>query len=194
MDIHHKPNRNYIGETFFVYFLRQHFPQANYIKESYQIDKKYLDNFVDKNLLIKALEKNQYLTQAAKKKCLDKLRDDACPTNIKVALNPASVSFDVVITSDDEIYYWEFHEDQHRKLSVTDYYYIYNAENDQPYSVPRYVQRLVRDVWRLQNFFPYTIIWKDWFLVNYDEYEPKLQLSFNEKVLKNKFSFESFLE
>jgi hypothetical protein len=53
------------------------------------------------------------------------------PPNIKVALNSKDTSFDAVITTDENIFYWEFHKNQHHNLTVSRNTRIYNAENNQ---------------------------------------------------------------
>lgn len=95
MRIFHKPRANCVGESLFVCFLRKHFPKANYVEESYPIQAEYLENSVNTQLLIAALEQDHYLPVAAKENCLGILTNE-CPPNIKVALNPNSISFDIV--------------------------------------------------------------------------------------------------
>jgi hypothetical protein len=192
MNIYHSPNINCAGEAFFAYFLKKQFPHAKYLAESYLIAPEYLNSFVDKQLLISALEQDKKLPIAAKKHCLEYLGNVDCPETIKVALNPNDISFDCVITTDENVFYWEFHENQHRKLTVSRNSRIYNAENDEVFFVPRYIQRLVRDVWRFQNFDFYTIVWQDWFISNCYEYEPELIKARNEHALEHQFNFSDF--
>lgn len=151
-----------------------------------------MDKFVDKNSLITALVKENYLPFNAKDSCLEILTANHFPERIKIALNSKDISFDIVITSDEGTFYWEFHEKQHRALSDSRLKRIYNAENNEVISVPRYFQRLVRDVWRFQNFDPYTIVWQDWFIENCYTYKPQLQSDLYEYSLQNCFSFSEF--
>ena len=192
MNIFHSPRANCVGESLFVCFLRKHFPNANYVEESYPIQVEYLENSVSAQSLIAALEQDHYLPNAAKETCLEILTNN-CPPNIKIALNPNRISFDVVITLDKETFYWEFHEKQHRNLADPRNKQIYNAENDEVIIVPRYLQRLIRDVWRFQNFRPYTIVWQDWFVANCYTYKPQLQAGVHEFYLPDEFSFSEFI-
>lgn len=190
MIIYHKPNVKYFAENSFVDAVREQFPNAEYPAESYPIAEEYLEEFVHRASLLDALAQDENLPNKRRKKCIEILND--CPQNLRVTHNPASISFDLVITTDEDTYYWEFHEDQHRKLKVGRDSCIFDAETGEAITVPRYVQRLVRDVWRLEHFRPYTIIWKDWFEANQNTYTPELQPGLCEKSLPEKFSFRNF--
>lgn len=192
MYIYHSPRLNCVGETLFACFLRKYFPQATYVSKSYRINEAYLNNCVETQLVIAALERDIYLPIAAKNRCLKHLNE--CPARLKVASNPNRISFDIVIVSEKRTFYWEFQEDQHFRLTVGRDSKVYNAENNEEIIVPRYCQRLVRDVWRTQNFDSLTIVWQDWFVANCSEYRPKLQLGLHEFSVANKFSFKHFLE
>lgn len=190
MNIYHKPHSNCVGQSLLVCFLRKHFSQANFIAESYTVPAELLDNYVNTQQLIVALENDQHLPDAPKQNCLAVLNN--CPAYLKVALHTNRISFDIVIISDEGNFYWEFHENQHRNLSVVRGSNVYNAETKEIITVPRYVQRLVRDVWRFQNFENYTIVWQDWFVANCYDYQPQLQPGLKEFSLPNKFSFSDF--
>lgn len=191
INIYHNPHHNNVGESFFAYFLSIKFPNANFVYESYQVDNERLNNSIDTQELIMNLKNDFLLPENAKERCLEILGN--CPPYIRVANNPNNISFDFVITEDERVFYWEFHEKQHRNLTVNQDSYLYNAENNQRITVPRYLQRLIRDVWKVRYLKNYTIIWQDWFIQNCYNYQPELQLGFHEYFLPNKFSFGKFL-
>jgi hypothetical protein len=190
MIIHHTPNANYFAETLFVEAVRRQFPDAHYPRIGFAIAPEYLEKFVKKQRLLDALVQDVYLPNIRKQRCIELLAN--CPPQLKVTSNPADISFDMVITTDKETYYWEFHEDQHRNWKCGRDSSIYDAATGEEITVPRYLQRLVRDVWRFEHFRPYTIIWKDWYEANQNTYIPELIEGFREETLPEKFSFRNF--
>ena len=190
--IYHKPHRARKSEASFVQALQHQFPQARYCAENYPIESSYLHKYVHTAQLLAAIERDNGLPAKQRSHCIALLND--CPPELQVAHDPARISFDVVMTSDDDIYYWEYHENQHRRLTVARPRYIYDAATGVAITVPRYLQRLVRDIWRLQYFRPYTIVWKDWFETQQTSYQPKLQAGLQEYVLPQRFSFLTFYE
>lgn len=191
VNIYYQPHANHTKEMGFVEHLVETFPQARIIPHNFPIDANYLNCFVQKDELIAKLQADNLLPNQRRQNCLHFLAD--CPPQIKIATNPNFVSFDVVIELDEQIYYWEFHEQQHRNLAVGRLSPVYNAENNDVIHVPRYLQRLIRDVWRAKYFRPYSIVWFDWFAQNQHEYKPKLQEGLHEFYLPDQFSFRDFL-
>lgn len=178
------------AEAAFFETFRHQFPNANFLEESYRVEEDYLLKFVHTPSLLAALEQDRHLPANKRETCQQILNE--CPKLLQVTQNRRYVSFDVVVTDDGRTYYWEFHEDQHRRLTVNRESKIYDAETGEAITVPRYVQRLVRDVWRLEHFRPYTIVWKDWFLANQNTFIPELLPGLYEYYLAEKFSFRNF--
>ena len=137
------------------------------------IDSNELNLYVDKLKLMTALTDTSLLSPAAKGRCYEALQN--CPIKLKVALSTSLVSFDIVFKHEGKFYYWEFHENQHRSLQGSRPRDVFSPL-DEPFKVPRGLQRLVRDVWRTEHFQPYTIVWHDWFAQNQNEYKPSLNL------------------
>jgi len=190
--IYHKPHSARQSEASFVHALQHQFPRAIYHAENYPIPASYLHKYVQTQQLLAAIDRDDRLPARQCVQCRAILAD--CPPKLQVAHDPSRISFDVVITADGETYYWEYHEDQHRRLTVTRPQHIYDAATGAAITVPRYVQRLVRDIWRLHYFRPYTIVWKDWFETRQTTYQPQLQPGLHEYVLPQQFSFLTFYE
>lgn len=117
------------------------------------------------------------------------------PKEVLVAKAISEVSVDFVfIDKNDEITFLEFHEKQHRNLSVSRATPIFDEFGNR-YEIPRYSQRLLKDIWRVEHLLNFKIIWWDWF-----ESNPNISL---EKITENleselyidhKFSFKKLLK
>jgi hypothetical protein len=190
LTIYYKPHSKRVREAVFVEHLKMAFPQARLVLDNFRISPTYLDRFVQTSDILAALEADNLLPKQPRQHCLDLLA--TCPSQIKIARDPGRILFDVVVEQDDQIYYWEFHEEQHWKLTVTRIQTIYDAGNNAPIPVPRYLQRLIRDIWRVMYFHPYTIVWHDWFARHQREYRPELREGFHELYLPGTFSFSTF--
>jgi len=111
--------------------------------------------------MIHWLECDTYIPSKKRLACIEILHD--FPSKfLRIAFQPKEISFDIVGEVDGKAYYWEFHEKQHIRLSVDRPKRVYTPEGD-PVIVPRFFQRLMRDLWRISFFEPYTIVWKSWF-------------------------------
>lgn len=188
--LYYKPHKSRLREAVFVEHLKNHFPTAKVIHENAAINPKYLDLFVDRDELLAALEKDRLLPPRAKQKCIEALY--TCPAKLKVAREATRVSFDTIIEKEGKRYYWEFHEKQYKDLAVPRIKDVFTPSGESV-KVPRYLQRLVRDVWRMKHFQPYTIVWHDWFDQNYHSYKPSLRDGLHEFSMPSKFSFKNFL-
>jgi len=155
MNIYYRPHKSHKAESVFFEKFRQQFPEANFPKECFRVDEHYLSNFVHKPSLLKALAKDKHFPAIKRENCRQ-LLTECRATYLQVTPNPQYISFDVVMTDNGKTYYWEFHENQHRRLTVNRESNVYNAETGAAITVPRYIQRLVRDIWRIQHFRPYT--------------------------------------
>lgn len=187
--IYYKPHIKRVREAAFFNFLKTHLPHATVIHQNFPIPSHYLSQTIDTHRLIKCLQIDQILPAKARSECIRILNN--CPSQLKVALTPSQISFDMVVKAGTDIYYWEFHEEQHWKLTVPRPQKVYTADN-KPLEIPRYLQRLIRDIWRLEHFPAYTIVWHDWFEENQVQYAPELLKSIEEFHLPGKFSFRQF--
>jgi hypothetical protein len=115
--IYHKPHSARQSEASFVHALQHQFPRAIYHAENYPISASYLHKYVQTQQLLAAIDRDDRLPARQRDQCRAILAD--CPPELQVAHDPSRISFDVVITADDGTYYWEYHEDQHRRLTVT---------------------------------------------------------------------------
>jgi hypothetical protein len=191
MNIYHSPHARRVAENAFVTTIVHAVPDAAYIQRNFPIRLEYLEKPVLTKVLLTALENDRLLPNAKRQRCLEIL--EKCPPRLKVAHLPHRVSFDLVIETDDGVFYWEFHEPQHRRLTVNRDAVVYNFETGEAIVVPRFFQRLVRDVWRFQNFESITVVWKDWFEANQATFKPRLKPGMNEYSLDGQFSFREFL-
>lgn len=189
--IYHKPHKDRVREAQFFTTLRGYFPNVKVVEQSFSIDRKSLDSLVNTEKLLAWLHADKLMPAAKRRKCLEILK--SCPPQLKVALDVSQISFDFVLVQNGQTYYWEFHEEQHRKLTVERIQMVF-APDGSPFHVPRYVQRLVRDVWRTLYFRPYTIVWSDWFAANHGTFRPLLSDGFQEFHKISKFSFGVFCQ
>ncbi len=101
--------------------------------------------------------------------------------------NIKEISVDFVIEFQNSVYFIEFNEKQHKIDSNKRCTKIYDL-NNKPINIPRYLQRLLRDLWRWQYLNNYTIVWKDWFAVNKTTEKNYLNLANTEYALNNEFT------
>lgn len=191
--IYHRPHPNTTVEPRFLAALQREFPEATISKGRYVVDTRYLDCLVDKNELVAQLRANSLLPS----KCCDNFITilETLPPKLKVATTVSDISFDFVIERDGQFFHWELHEKQHRSLKGGlrrgRTFNVYSPSNE-PKSVPRGLQRLVRDTWRAKYVEPITIVWADWFLSEELRYRPALLEGFNEFHTEGSFSFGQF--
>jgi hypothetical protein len=200
--IFHKLNQRQRRENAFADFLASRLGGA-VLNQRYTVDPKLFEHPVNKNRLLRCLtasdcylRKRQACIDRRRQECIDWLRK--LPAQIRVALNdPSRISFDIVVERDSHPYYWEFHEKQHRELTVTmtgqhSRGSLVYGPNGEEFHVPRFLQRLIRDVWRITYFPDYTIIWYDWFDAERDRYSPLVSSGFREYYHPHEFSFTAF--
>jgi hypothetical protein len=189
--IYYRPHRNHHREAAFFNALKKGFSEAKVINESYEVDPKYLNCYIKTHRLIAWLQADKLLPYRKREQCIEVLSN--CPDQLKVALTTSRISFDIVVVQDEKAYYWEFHEEQHRKLPDSRRKKVFTS-NGTAIEIPRYLQRLIRDVWRALYFRPYTIVWYDWFACNEKNYEPCLFTGFREFHDSENFSFQAFCQ
>lgn len=120
------------------------------------------------------------------------------PDFVQVAKTIKDVSVDVVILNGAKVRYIEFHEKQHRNLSVNRQTPIFiDSSKDSSILIPRYAQRFLKDIWRYENLNNYQIVWWDWF--EHNKLKGIDALFENERATKEfsfagKFNFSDFLK
>lgn len=191
--LYYQPNIQRTSENLFLTTLKNHHPDAIISNSHYHVPQATLDRFLDIQKIILWLEKEPYFPTKKRQECLDILRTFPAP-QLRIAFQPKEISFDFVLQKDNRVYYWEFQERQHAKLTIDRPKKVYTSAGELVI-VPRFFQRLMRDLWRLSFFRPYTSVWKDWF-ESEEKTEECFELAdgYQEFHLPGKFSFKGFLE
>lgn len=182
------PWENRRRERSFVEFLRCRIV-GELVSRPFKLDGAYLERKLDKSHLLSWLEADRLLPTAKRDQCIALVQ--AFPPQIRVATETSPISFDIVIERGDDTYYWEFHEQQHRNLKDSRVKFVYGPEGE-PIPVPRFLQRLIRDVWRIDNFPDLTIVWFDWFEAQLNSDDPSIVKGFREYHVEGKFSLGAF--
>lgn len=191
--LYYQPNIQRTSESLFFAALINHHPDAMISNSPYHVPPATLDQFLDVQKIIHWLEVEPYFPTKKRETSLEILKAFPGP-QLRIAFQPKEISFDFVLQKDDRAYYWEFQERQHAKLTVDRPKKVYTFAGD-PIIVPRFFQRLMRDLWRLSFFRPYTSVWKDWFESDARSDECLgLSEGFREFHLPNKFSFNGYLK
>mgnify|MGYP006996006646 CR=1 FL=1 len=161
MILYYQPHQQRKSEAFFFEALRHRHPDAEISFSHFEVPIEKMDQFLDVEKIIRWLNTEKRLPIKKRTESLQILR--AFPSNqIRIAFSPKEISFDLVIQTEHRTYYWEFQERQHASLTIDRPKKVYTPAGE-PVIVPRFFQRLIRDLWRLSFFHPYTLVWKDWF-------------------------------
>ncbi len=144
------------------------------------------DRAIARSKLLNWLESVPLLQESRRQDCLQLAR--RLPERIVVGPGTSAYCCDFVAIVGKDRFYWEFHEEQHQSLKDTRTKLLFGPKT-QPHEVPRYFQRLVRDLWRIQVCDNFTIVWHDFFDANRKSYKPRLLRGFHEHSLPDKFSF-----
>jgi hypothetical protein len=160
------------------------------VSERFDLAPASLDYLLDKSKLLAWLEADCILPSAKRCLCAEELAK--LPDQIRVATMITRVTFDLVIQDDGHTYYWEFHEEQHRSLAVDRRSLAYGPDG-RDHFVPRFLQRLIRDIWRIKAFPNVTVVWYDWFEKRHLPNELFMSHGFREYCLPERFSFTTFL-
>ncbi len=191
--LYYQPHQSRKSEAAFFEALQQFHPEAILSYTHFEVPQEKMDQFLEVKKLVLWLQKEQKLPLKKRNECLVILKNFPSK-QLRIAFTPKEISFDIVLVKDHKIHYWEFQEKQHAKLTVDRLKKVYTPDG-KPVEVPRFFQRLMRDLWRLSFFRPYTSVWKDWF-----ESEARtdqcLEIAegYREYHLPGKFSFKGFLE
>lgn len=191
LNIYYKPHQSRVREHEFFLTLKSHFPMSTHCPIDYGINPQYLKQYVDRDRVVAFLESDTNLPVKKRILCIQAL--GACPKQIKVTPFASNIGFDIVLENEGKVHYFEFHEKQHRSLSVSRPQKIYAPDNTE-YLVPRFLQRFIRDIWRTMYFRPFTIIWFDWFAEHKNDYMPEFHNGLIEHHLENRFSFTDFCQ
>jgi hypothetical protein len=191
--LYYQPNIQRTSESFFFTALKNHHHDAIVTNSHFYVPAATLDQFLEVENIIHWLETERFFPTKKRLECLDILRSFPT-THLRVAFLPRDISFDFVLQKNDRVYFWEFQERQHAKLTIDRPKKVYTPAGD-PVVVPRFFQRLMRDLYRLSFFRPYTSVWKDWFESDACTADClELADGYREFHLPGKFSFKGFLE
>ncbi len=189
MKIIYAPHKSHKKEGVFADAMIAGLHHALHIEQIPRVKPEYLDVKISTAELRERLCSDTMLTPRCREKALRAL--SALPSQVKVAESIWKISCDIAIEHQGATYYYEFHEQQHRTLSVGGRTPVYDANNVR-FDAPRYLQRLIRDIWRVKALPNFTIVWFDWFAVNKNNYCVKPKSGFWEYSLSNNFSFKEF--
>lgn len=192
-EVYFRPHSSRQKEFLFFKTLIKHYPKINHIERNYPLPISLLEKKINVRDVEQKLIKCDEISIKKKKAVLESLA--TLPKEVLVAKAISEVSVDFVfIDKNDEITFLEFHEKQHRNLSVSRATPIFDEFGNR-YEIPRYSQRLLKDIWRVEHLLNFKIIWWDWF-----ESNPNISL---EKITENleselyidhKFSFKKLLK
>lgn len=175
-------------EIAFFQFLTEKLEYFEHVNENFLLSEHLLNKPLCISKVIRALELNNKLSTIKMQKTIQAL--SILPEKVMVARKIEEVSVDFTIKEDNHVHFIEFHERQHRYLSVSRLTSIYCLNNSK-YQIPRFTQRLLKDIWRWENLPNYKIVWWDWFDKNKDTLNIEELLSNNkmEYFINGKFSF-----
>jgi hypothetical protein len=188
VDIFFKEQANRKKELIFFEYLKRNIPGIKHINDNYPLPLNLLSNQLDIATVILALQNDNKLPFNKKLIIMDAL--SKLPKQINVARNISSVSVDFVIVNNMKIQYVELHERQHCELTVNRAVPVFDCDNNR-FEIPRFAQRILKDIWRWQNLPNYKIVWWDWFEINHDKFHVS-SLFKNERIefyRKDKFGF-----
>ncbi len=191
MKIFNKTNTKRVDEREFLNKLLDIFPNATHLDTEYSLQECLSDKPLKIDILIKKIDRGEFISNLKKNRCIGELK--LLPNEIKVVRNINEISVDFGIEYQNSVYFIEFNENQHRIDSNMRCKTIYDLYNN-PINVPRYLQRLLRDIWRWQFLERYTIVWLDWFTVNKSKVIKYLNLKNMEYALKDKFTISDLVE
>jgi len=189
MRLYWTPHKSRRREREFVEFLAAKL-DVEIFNQRLDLDPAHLDSLIDREELLGCLVADRRLSPRKRQDCIEEVRN--LPAKIRVAMEPSRVSFDLVVEQAGRSHYLEFHEEQHRNLKDNRPKTIFETSGN-GIAVPRYLQRFIRDFWRMTTFPNFTIVWFDWFEANREAYSPSFAGGFHEYHLEGQFSFKAFL-
>lgn len=183
-----KQQANRKKEIAFFNFLKKQLGNIEHVNENFLLPASLLNNYINITNVISALETNIALSVMKREKAIEAL--SILPDKVFVARKIEEVSVDFAIVENNRLYFIEFHERQHRHLSDSRIKSIYCQSNNK-YQIPRFAQRLLKDIWRWENLSNYKIVWWDWFDKNQNTLHMEELFSNykSEYFINGKFSF-----
>ena len=154
------PKRN-LEKEFFKYLTFGE--RYEHISENYSLPPSYIDKLIDTTQLKLAIDRNLQIKSHKKIDLISSL--DTLPRKVRVAKSIKEVSVDFVIEENCNITFIEFHEKQHYRLSDKLLRLIFSVDYER-LEIPRFLQRLIKDVWRWQYLPNFKIVWHNWFDLN----------------------------
>ncbi|MGD9488109.1 MAG: hypothetical protein AB7W47_08805 [Calditrichaceae bacterium] len=166
-------------------------PGINYLKENYRLTENEYDSSIEIKPIIDSLKNDTWLPKKRKQNCIDILQDIKLNHDKVVVFESVNkISFDFTIKIDSDLFFFELHEDQHKKLKVNRQSKIFDIQGNEIF-VPRYLQRLLKDIWRWENLDNYKIIWADWFISSSNKLSNLLEKGKIEYGIDNTFQFKN---
>lgn len=192
-EVYFKPHSSRQKEFLFFKTLIKNYPDIKHIEENYLLPISHLDKKINVRNIEQKVLKSDQISIKKKQSVLESLA--TLPEEVLVAKKISDVSVDFVfIDKNDEIIFIEFHEKQHRNLSVSRATPIFDEFGNR-HEIPRYSQRLLKDIWRVENLTNFKIIWWDWFDLNPNITLEKITKNLeNEFNINQKFSFQKLLK
>lgn len=188
VQVYHRAHRDHASETAFGEVLVQSL-SAQLINNSHPVSVKHLQHTLDTRLLHARLAREDLLPERARTRCMDELC--RLPDRVFAARGQFELTHDFVVETCDVTVVVEFHEAQHRRLTVNRPVPLFD-DRGREYRVPRGLQRLIRDVWRVEAIDDLVIVWDDWFKQHRDSFRLPLTGGFHEYTAPGRFSFGRF--
>lgn len=191
MKLYHSFNIRNKQEHVFLEFILKKIPEIEYLKENYRLEKNKYDSSVNIAPIIESLRNDKYLPKKRKQNCIDVLQQLKLKhEKVVVFESENKISFDFTIKTNSDLFFFEFHEGQHKKLKVNRQSKIFDIQGNEIF-IPRYLQRLLKDIWRWQNLSNYKIVWADWFDSSSNLISDLLEKGRIEYGLQNTFQFKN---
>lgn len=189
MELYYQPHSSRKREAQFVEHLIRTLPITTIHKSYFPLP----ESLVERAINIRAIERlvpASQLTPLKKKRLLLELA--SLPDEIQIVNAMANMTCDVVIVAEGIQHYLEFHEEQHRNLTSKRQRHVLSVAAGRV-TTPRFVQRLLRDVWRFQHMLNFSVVWADWFEANIHDYQPQLVSGNHEFAMNGKFTIASLV-
>lgn len=191
MKLYHSSNIKCKQEHKFLDFIINRIPEIDYVTENYRLEENEYDSSIKIRPIIQSLNNEIYLPKKRKQNCIDILEDiSKNHDQVLVFESVNKISFDFTIKTESELYFIELHEDQHKNLKVNRQSILLDPYGNAIH-VPRYLLRLLKDIWRWQNLANYKIIWADWLSSSSFELLNLLEKGKNEYGKVNTFHFKN---
>jgi hypothetical protein len=162
MKIYNKPKSNQAKEKSFQTYLLTKLKEYKHVNETYTLCKdEFASLFIDVRKIERQLKIDNSISDRKKASVINILSKLPHKVRVAEACNLVSVDF-LVVDAQNQKTYIEFHERQHRALTVNSLTPVFDNQFNR-YEIPRFVQRILKDIWRFENLPNYKIVWFDWF-------------------------------